>query len=245
MDQFVETAPMPSAPMPSGIAELNQKIDCLTTQVQYLTEQAQKAERASQDRAELMRDLVPIANDAFRLTTEQLEEIQEYVDLGDLLRLLKRLLRNGRNFDSMLDQLESAMDLLQTVGPITDSAFSKSVDLLAEAERKGYFAFAKGGMQIADNIVTSFTEDDVRRLGENVVLILNVVKGMTQPEIMTFVNNTLMVASREVEKPVDTSILALLNQMRDPAVRRGLALTMRVLSVIGAQAEGNGKSAQN
>ena len=231
--------------MDQSVAELNQKIDCLTKQVQYLAEQAQQAERARQDRAELMRDLVPIANDAFRLTTEQLEEVQEYVDLNDLLRLVKRLLRNGRNFDAMLDQLESAMDLLQTVGPITDSAFSKSVDLLAEAERKGYFAFARGGMQIADNIVTSFSEEDVKKLGENVVLILNVVKNMTQPEIMTFVNNTLMVASREVEKPVDTSILALLNQMRDPSVRRGLALTMRVLSVVGAQAEGNGKTAHN
>lgn len=231
--------------MDQSITELNQKIDLLATQVQYLAEQAQAAERARQDRAELMRDLMPIANDAFRLTTEQLEEIQEYVDLGDLLSLLKRLLRNGRNFEAMLDQLESAMDLLQTVGPITDSAFSKSIDLLAEAERKGYFAFARGGLQIADNIVTSFSEDDVKRLGENVVLILNVVKGMTQPEIMTFVNNTIMVASREVEKPIDASLWAILGQMRDPAVRRGLALTMRVLSVIGAQADQNGKIAHN
>ncbi len=34
-----------------------------------------------------MRDLMPIANDAFRLAVEQLEEVQEYVDLDDLLRL--------------------------------------------------------------------------------------------------------------------------------------------------------------
>ena len=85
--------------MDQSIAELNQKLDLLTAQVQYLTEQAQIAERQRQERAELMRDLTPIANDAFRLTTEQLEEIQEYVDLDDLLRLLKRLLRNGRNLE--------------------------------------------------------------------------------------------------------------------------------------------------
>jgi uncharacterized protein YjgD (DUF1641 family) len=226
--------------MDQPIADLTQKIDALTAQVQYLTEQAQIAERGRQDRNELIRDLVPVANDAFRLTVEQLEEIQEYVSLNDLLRLLKRLLRNGRNLEKMLDQLESLMDLIETMGPLGDEAFGKIVDMLATMEQKGYFAFAKGGIQIADNIVTSFTEDDVKKLGDNVVLILNVVKNMTQPEIMTFVNNTLMVATREVEKPVDTSLLALLNQMRDPAVRRGLALTMRVLSVVGAQAAGNG-----
>ncbi len=76
---------------------------------------------------------------------------------------------------------------------------------LAELEQKGYFTFARGGMRIVDNVVTSFTEDDVNRLGDNVVLILNTVKDMTQPEIMNFVRNTLLVAEGEVDKPVDIS----------------------------------------
>lgn len=231
--------------MDQSMTDLNLKIDALTTQVQYLTEQAQIAERGRGNRDELIRDLVPIANDAFRLTTEQLEEVQEYIDLNDLLRLFKRLLRNGRNFDQMLDQLESAMDLLGTIGPLADSAFGKTVDTLERMEHKGYFAFAKGGVQIADNIVTSFSADDVRHLGDNVVLILNVIKDMTQPQIMTFIRNTLLVAESEVEKPVDTSLIALIKQINDPAVRRGLALTMRVLSVIGAQASDNGKISKN
>ncbi|MBI5652505.1 MAG: DUF1641 domain-containing protein [Chloroflexi bacterium] len=224
--------------MEQSMIELTQKIDALTAQVAYLADQAQIAERQRQERAELMRDLMPIANDAFRLSVEQLEEIQEYVDLGDLLRLGKRLLRNGRNIDKMLDQLESMMDLAATMGPLANEGFAKAVDVMALMERKGYFAFAQGGLKIADNIVTSFSEDDVKHLGDNVVLILNVVKDMTQPEIMTFIRNTLMVAQGEIEKPVDTSLLALLGQMRDPAVRRGLALTMSVLRVIGSQANG-------
>jgi uncharacterized protein YjgD (DUF1641 family) len=219
------------------VVELNQKIDLLTTQVQFLAEQAQRAERERQDRAELMHDVMPIVNDAFRLTVEQLEEVQEYVDLGDLLRLLKRLLRNGRNIDKMLDQLESVMDLAQTVGPLTDSAFEKATDLLQTAEHKGYFGFARGGMQIMDNVVTSFSEEDVKHLGDNVVLILNVVKDMTQPEIMNLVSNVVSGVEVEAAKPVNTSLPALLGQMRDPNVRRGLAMTMRVLRVIGAQAE--------
>ena len=222
---------------PLALAELNQKLDALTAQVAYLTEQARADERQRQDRAELMRDLTPIADQAFEMAVEQLEEVQEYVDLGDLVRLLKRLLRNGRNLDKMLDQLEGLMDLAGTVGPLADDAFGKAVDTLAEMEHKGYFAFAKGGLHIVDNVVTSFTEDDVRRLGDNIVLILNTVKDMTQPEIMSFVRNTLLVAEREIEKPVDISTLGLLRQMGDPAVRRGLALTMRVLRVIGAQAK--------
>jgi uncharacterized protein YjgD (DUF1641 family) len=222
--------------MEQALAELNQKIDALTEQVTYLAEQAQLAERQREERSELMRDLTPIADQAYHMAIEQLEEVQEYIDLGDLLRLLKRLARNGRNLETLLDQFESVMDLTQTIGPLTDEAFSKTIATLADLERKGYFAFARGGKRIADNIVTSFTAEDVERLGDNIVLILNTVKDMTQPEIMNFVRSTLLVAEREVEKPVDISYRGLLKQMRDPAVRRGLALTMRVMHVVGAQA---------
>jgi uncharacterized protein YjgD (DUF1641 family) len=220
------------------VAELHQKLDLLTTQVSYLTEQAQRAERASQERAELMRDAMPIVNDVFRISVEQLEEVQEYVDLADLLRLAKRLLRNGRNIEKMLDQFESIMDLVQTVGPLSDEAFSKAVDLLQTAEHKGYFRFAEGGARIVDNVMTSFTEDDVNRLGDNVVLMLNTVKDMTQPEILGFVRTLMAQAEVQVAKPVNTSLPALLGQMRDPDVRRGLTLTMRLLKLVGAQANG-------
>ena len=227
------------------VEELNNKIDILTTQLAYLTEQAQLAERQRQERAELVRDLTPIANEAYRLTIEQLEEVQEYIDLGDLLRFFKRLLRNGRNLEKMLDQLESLADLTDTLEPLANEAFGKAVDAMTELERKGYFTFARGGKRIVDNVVTSFSKEDVDRLGDNVVLILNTVKDMTQPEIMNFVRNTLLVAEQEVDKPVDISTIGLLRQMRDPAVRRGLALTMSVMRVIGSQASNNGQDQES
>src|SRR5512136_1282462 len=130
--------------MDASLLDLNQKIDALTTQVAYLSEQAQIVERQRQERSELVRDVTPLANQAFSLAVEQLEEVQEYIDLEDLLRLIKRLLRNGRNLEKMLDQLESIADLLETVSPLADDAFGKAVDILAGLEAKGYFTFVRG-----------------------------------------------------------------------------------------------------
>lgn len=226
-----------------SIAALNQKIDALTAQIQYLTAQAQLAEQARAERAELMHDVMPIANSAMKLATAELQEVEAYVNPDDLLRLLKKLVRAAPYLETLLDQLGSAMDLVQVATPIGKEAFAKAETVLDEMDRKGYFVFARGGMQIMDNVVTSFTEEDVKKLGDNIVLILSVIKDMTQPEIMNFVHNTLLVAEQEVEKPVDISYPALLSQMRDPAVRRGLALTMRVLHVVGAQAQTNGHGA--
>jgi len=39
-------------------------------------------------------------------------------------------MRNGRNFEQLLDQLEGAMDLIDTIGPLTDEAFFKVVNSL-------------------------------------------------------------------------------------------------------------------
>jgi uncharacterized protein YjgD (DUF1641 family) len=182
---------MSGGEMDTSLAELNQKLDVLTEQVAYLSEQARLGERARQDRAELMRDLTPVANEAFRLTVEQLEEVQEYVDLRDLLRLVKRVLRNGRNIEKLLDQLESLSDLAGTVGPLADDVFAKAVDVMSALDEKGLFAFARRALRAAD---------------------------------------------QELDKPIDSSLGGLLRQMRDPAVRRGLAMMMGILRVIGVQA---------
>jgi uncharacterized protein YjgD (DUF1641 family) len=223
--------------MDQAMLELTQKIDALTSQVAYLTEQAQAAERGRQERAELMEMVMPIAKDALRMASDELEDVQEYVEIADLVRLLKKLVRHGPQFEMMLDQVDTVTDLIDVLAPIPREGMDKATELLGDLERKGYFGFARSGMRILDNVVTSFSEEDVDRLGDNVVLILNTVKDMTQPEIMNFVRNTIQVAEKEVEAPVNTSMWAIMGQLRDPAVRRGLALTLRVLRVVGQQAE--------
>ncbi len=223
--------------MEQEIKELNQKIDALTEQVAYLAQQAQAAERAREERSELLRDVMPIANDAMRLATEQLQEIQDFVDLRDLLRLVKKLARATPFIEQMLDQIDGIKDLLDVLGPMSKELFNKAENMMDVADHKGYFAFARGGMKIMDNIVTSFSEDDIAQLGDNVVLILRTIKQMTQPEVMTFLNKAVIDVEKETEAPVDISYRALLGQMRDPNVRRGLGLTMRMLRTVGAQAE--------
>ena len=222
--------------MDLATTDLTQKIDQLAAQVAYLTEQAQIAERARESQKELLDTMTPIAKDAMRLASEQFEEVQEYLEPEDLIRLLKKVVRHGPQIEMLLDQIDGVTDLLEVMKPIVHEGMDKATQVMGDLDAKGYFGFARSGLRMMDNVVTSFTEQDADRLGDNIVLILNTVKDMTQPEIMNFVRNTLHVAEREVEKPVSIGYLDLYNQMRDPAVRRGLALTLRVLKVIGEQA---------
>jgi uncharacterized protein YjgD (DUF1641 family) len=199
------------------LAALDQKLDVLSVQVAYLIEQAQETARRQRERSELLHDALPIANDALGLATEQLAEIQEYIDLNDLLRLFKRLLRNGRNLDRAVDQLEGLMDLAATAGPLANDVLEKVTDSLETAEQRGYFALAKGGARAVDRVASSLSPEDLDCMANNAVVLLAAFQGLCQP----------------VESP---SVRSLIGQMRDPDVRRGLAVVMRMLRSLGAQA---------
>lgn len=221
----------------TDLLTLSQKLDALSAQVAYLTEQARLAEQEREARSDLVDTAMPIAREAMEIVTRDLEEVQDEIRMEDLLRLSKKLLRHVPQLEMLLDQLDSLSDLLETIGPISREMITKLTTLMEELDNKGYFAFARGGTRLVDIVVTSFTEEDVNRLGDNIVLILNTVKDMTQPEILSFVRNTLLLAEEEVSKPVNTSLVSILRQMQDADVRRGLALTLRVLRAIGIQGE--------
>ena len=90
---------------------------------------------------------------------------------------------------------------------------------MEDLDRKGYFAFGKGGLQLLDNAVQNFSPEDMARLNETMPLILSLVKEMARPEIIAFARNTFLEAETEVQKPVDASLGSLIKLMNDPAVR--------------------------
>jgi len=229
------------------LAEISQKLDLMAqsigvlgAQVNYLMERAEVNRRRQQTWDDLFEDLTPIVNDVYQVAETQLEEMQQFVTLDDVMELAKRLARNTRNLNDMLDTLESAQDFIRDAAPLTKDMMTEATTQLGELERKGYFGFARQGMYVMDQIVTSFDEDDVKQLGDNVVLILNTVKALTQPEMMTMLNNLTQgfhdAESEAQAGQLDIGMFGLLKQMRDPEVRRGLAITLETLRRVSAQA---------
>lgn len=249
--------------MDGDLAQLHQKIDALTATVEAQRTRLEMLEASSTGASglhskldtilenlevqrqrqegwiELQNDVVPIANQMIKLTIDELAEVGNEFQLEDLLFLVKRLLRDTHLLTELVGRLEAVVELADDVQSVGNQAFHRTIAALDQMERYGYFTFARSSWRILDKIVNAFGEEDINALGDNIVLILNTVKEMTQPEIMNFVRNTLLIAEDKINQPVDISYTGLLRQMRDPAVRRGLALTMRVLHVVGAQAGGN------
>jgi uncharacterized protein YjgD (DUF1641 family)/tetrahydromethanopterin S-methyltransferase subunit G len=230
----MERRTMTTTVAPASLEEINRKLDALTAQVEAIANEAAIQRQRRDAWVELLEDVRPVTNQAFEMVVDQLDEVEEYVNLSDLGHLAKRVLRNTRNLETMLDQLESVMELVDDAAPIGRSAVFTLMQQLENFEQKGYFAFGKEAVGIVDHVVSSFTPEDVHALGDNVVLILNTVKEMTQPEVMTLLRRTASTV-RDQEPPEDVSLFALLRQMRDPAVKRGLAKALMTLRSISGE----------
>jgi uncharacterized protein YjgD (DUF1641 family) len=221
------------------ISELERKIDLMSVQMDLLVAELreQRLRRAQWD--ELRSDLAPIAGEAMTLASNELEAIQDFVQPEDILRLLRRVLRNTKNLEDGMARYESFMDFLDDAGPLASEAVTKVLTTLEDFEQRGYFEFAGAGLGIVDTIVTAYSKEDVEALGDNIVQMLDIVKNLTQPEMLAVARRMLdavlrQQAAAELEPAEPPGLLALAGQMRDPEVRRGLARALNTFKVVSA-----------
>ena len=219
---------------------LEEKIDALSEQVALVAAEAREQRQRRQAWDELRLDATPLLGQAFDAASRELEDVQEFVSAEDLVRLTKRLLRNTRRIEETLERFESALDFLDDVGSLGDEAFIKALRGLEDMERRGYFAFARAGYGVVDQVITNFSEEDVAALGDNVVTILETVKEITQPEMLALLQRMIdalqrqqQVIEEEPEEP--PSMWALLRKMRDPDVRRGINRALTTLGSVSAE----------
>ncbi|MCF6278043.1 MAG: DUF1641 domain-containing protein [Anaerolineales bacterium] len=206
-------------------ALLMEKMDHIET---HMAEQ----QRRQQEMEELQRDLIPIGNHMVKLAIDELAEIGSEFKAEDLFFLLKRILRDTELILKLFDQLESMMELSEDVQHMGKRIFNQGVEELDRLERQGYFAFAREGWQIIERVVTEFSEEDVRALADNVVVILKTVRNMTQPEIMAIANQSVD-AIREAPADENLSTWKLLKEMGSPQVKRGMSRMLNLLKVMG------------
>lgn len=128
---------------------------------------------------------------------------------------------------------ETLSELTGDLSPIASQGLETLTKVMSQAESRGYADFARSGAGVLDRVVTSFSREDVEALGDNVVLILETVKEMTQPEVMSLLRSTLQNVHDTPEPEEPPSLLSLLGQMREPDVRRGLSRLLVFLKGLG------------
>ncbi len=205
------------------INEINRKLDYILEEIEH-----QKSSRL--EREELKDDLMIIGKDLYDTAVVELEQISEYVSTREILALGKKLLRNVETISSAVEQLESLRDFLIDFAPISRETFKDLMLKLEEFDKKGYFDFLKEFSSVIDNIVTSFSKEDVKALADNIVTILNTVKNLTQPDMLHTVNNAISIYKNlDIEITEKVTLFSLFKELNSPELKKGLAFAVQFL----------------
>jgi uncharacterized protein YjgD (DUF1641 family) len=213
------------------INEINRKLDIVLEEVMAQRETRQSIE-------DLTSDLTIVGNDLFKTSVTELDNAGIELDAEAVKQLLFRLLRNVDTISEMFEMMESVNDLAKDVTPVLHQMGLDGIHMMNEFEQKGYFDFMREAMKIMDNIVTSFTVEDVKLLADNIVTILETVRSLTQPDMLKAINSGLVVyKSIEIENVEEYSLWKALKAMNSKEMKKGLGFMVTFLQNIARETE--------
>ena len=153
----------------------------------------------------------------------------------DLTSMTDRLAAIDAQLAYLVRQQEKTAELIAEMTPILREIMGAATGKLDELDKKGYFAFGSELLKIGERVVEGFRPEDVRKLGDAAVGILEAVRAMTQPRVLEIAGE----ASAVLERSDEAEPLGLLGMVRatsDGDVQKGMAVMMEVMRHVGRAA---------
>lgn len=210
------------------IAELDRKLDFIVEELASLRHLRQSAE-------DLAADLSLVGKSAMRDAVE----VFGTADLRprEIGALVKAALANARLFERAIEQLQSATDFLEDAQPILRDGMRRMSQTMQALQDKGYFDAASAGLRVSNALVQSHSAEDWRQVEASVPQLIGFLRELTKPEVLQALEAIIHGFGRvQATMDVNKSVLALVRDLNSPDARRGVAILVEFLKVVGAQA---------
>ncbi|MCP3930414.1 MAG: DUF1641 domain-containing protein [Bacteroidetes bacterium] len=217
-------------------SSMQTQIDGINRKLDIILEELHVQRQAREQLEDLVDDLSIVGKDAFKATVEKLDKAGIELDTDALESLVFKLIRNIDMLNASFDMLESANDFMKDVAPVVNDMGLTVIRKTNELDQKGYFEFLRESTNIFDEVVSNFTIEDVRSLSENVVLMLQTVKNMTQPEMLKAMDNAISVYKHmEVNEIPEYSLWKAMKELRKPEMKKGFGFIITFLKNLANQ----------
>lgn len=215
------------------IRDINRKLDLILDETSF---QRQNREAVN----DLVDDVAVIGKDAFKQMVTQLDDAGIELDSEALRCLLLRLIRNIRGLGMVMETLESFTDLTKDVTPIIKQVGIDGVQKFHELEQKGYFEILNQLGKTFDQILSKYSIEDIQRLSENLVPVIDTLITVGDPEILKKIN-AAAVALRDIntEEIEDYSVWRTMKQLNKPEVRKSLGFIMAFINNVSKTEKNN------
>ena len=189
----------------------------------------------------LRKELAPRVEEAVRALIIELADVESDFQIEDLLYLIKKSMRNVRNFNKALDQLKGLITFAENVEPLIRQSVPVWIARLDELEQSGVFGLVQSFLGVLEKAAATYSEEDVQRMGDGLVTLMGLARGLADPKAQALLERLSTVPARvdlDAARPVGP--LALLGALGDPEMRRGLGLALELTRALGREAAGDG-----
>ncbi len=210
------------------IAELDRKLD-------FIVEELASLRRFRESAQDFAADLSLVGKNAMREAVEAFGT----ADLrpAEIVSLLKATLANARLFESAIQQLQSAADFVQDAQPILRDGMCRVVQMNQALLEKGYFQAASAGVRVGDALVRSHSAEDWKQVEASVPQLIGFLRELTRPEVLEALEAIIHGFGRvQATMDVHKSIFGIVRDLNSPEARRGVAILVEFLKVVGARA---------
>jgi len=216
------------------IAALDRKLDFVIEELASLRRLRESAEDLAADLSIVGKSAMRNAVDAFGTADLRPREIAG---------LFKAALSNAGLFERAIQQLQSAADFIQDAQPIVRDAMVKAITGAETLSKKGYFSAAAAGMRVADALVRCHSSEDWEQAEASVPQLTGLLRELTRPEVLQALEAIVHGFGRvQASMDVNKSAFALMRDLKSADARRGFAILVQFLKIIGAQAVSGGSA---
>jgi uncharacterized protein YjgD (DUF1641 family) len=206
------------------IQDLHRKIDFLIEEVAL-----QKAKR--QELEDLVDDLQIIGKDMFNTAVTELDKSGVEVNSECVARLGLNMVKNVRNFNYIMDTMQSTIDFWEDFAPILRQIGLDAIHKFAEFEQKGYFEYLKQIFAVMETLTRNYSTDDLKRLNENVPVVISIVRNLSSGENLAAMErlSRTMAQTNMDDTLDDKSLFKIYKELKSPEVRKSISWVLRVL----------------
>lgn len=132
----------------------------------------------------------------------------------------------------LVERQKKQEELFTEMGPILKEVLATATTRLDDLEKRGYFAFGRESLAVIERVVEGYSADDVRAFGDAIVSILDTVRTLTQPEVLTVMSEAGKVLE-DADKVEPLGIVGMVRATSSDDVQKGMAVMMEVMRHVG------------
>jgi len=210
------------------MAEIERKLDFIVEEIANLKQLRNSAEDLAADLSLVGKSAMRDAVEAFGTADLRPHEI---------VRLLKTVLANAGLFEQSVQQLQSAADFVQDAQPILRDLMRKAIAGGETLRENGYYDAAAAGLRVGDAMIRSHSVSDWEQVQASVPQLIGFLRELTKPEVLQALEAIIHGFGQvQATMNVDKSVLTIVRDLNSTEARRGIAILVEFLKIVGAHA---------